>query len=152
MSELLSALIGALFGFFASLLTLRFYYRQLFAETVSKNRMDWINVWRENLAEFLSVATVLHAGCQNSSCSNQNGQCNLCDLKKEMMKAQIMITSRLNLTEESHCLILAAIKNFNYSSNNQNFTAHCEYIEELAREILKPDWERVKEEARGKIN
>ena len=44
MSELLSALIGVLFGFFASLLTLRFYYRQLFAETVSKNRMDWINV------------------------------------------------------------------------------------------------------------
>ena len=77
MSELLSALIGALFGFFASLLTLRFHYRQLFAETVSKNRMDWINVWRESLAEFLSVATVLHDGCQNSFCQNQNGQCNL---------------------------------------------------------------------------
>ena len=112
--------------------------------------MDWINVWRESLAEFLSVATVLHDGCQNSFCSNQNGQCNLCDLKKEMKKAQIMITSRLNLTEESHCLMLAAIKKFDYSTENEKFAAQCEYIEELARKILKPEWECVKAEARGK--
>ena len=46
--------------------------------------------------------------------------------------------------------MLAAIKKFDYSTENEKFATQCEYIEELARKILKPEWERVKAEACGK--
>lgn len=140
-----------------SLLTRRYNYNQLFAETVSKNRMEWINVWRESVSTFLAIAEVLHkckvVGTSVSTESANKANCNTCDiceLKKEMLKARETITTRLNMTEELHCLMFAAIKGLDYSSKNTEFPAQCEYIEELTRQILKPEWERVKTEARGK--
>ena len=133
-----------------SLLTRRYNYNQLFAETVSKNRMEWINVWRESVSTFLAIAEVLHECKANEKCSCVNTNCNICELKKEMLKVREMITTRLNMTEELHCLMFAAVKGLDYSSDNTEFPAQCEYIEELTRQILKPEWERVKTEARGK--
>lgn len=46
--------------------------------------------------------------------------------------------------------MFAAIKQIDCSQNNTQFEAQREYIEELARKILKPEWERVKNEAQGK--
>lgn len=135
-----------------SLLTRRYNYNQLFAETVSKNRMEWINVWRESVSTFLAIAEILHEcntkGKGINACTTTN--CNTCELQKEMLKAREMITTRLNMTEELHCLMFAAVKGLDYSSDNTEFPAQCEYIEELTRQILKPEWERVKTEARGK--
>ena len=128
-----------------ALLTRRYNYHHLFAETVSKNRMEWINVWRENISTFLAIAETLHdSGCKKDK------PCELCELKKEMLKARAMITTRLNMTEELHCLMFAAIKQIDCSQSNTQFEAQREYIEELARKILKPEWERVKNEAQGK--
>ena len=79
-----------------SLLTRRYNYNQLFAETVSKNRMEWINVWRESVSTFLAIAEVLHeckaAGTSTSAESANKVNCNTCDiceLKKEMLKASV---------------------------------------------------------------
>ena len=127
-----------------ALLTRRYNYHHLFAETVSKNRMEWINVWRENISTFLALAETLH------ECYKKGTSCALCELKKEMLKARAMITTRLNMTEELHCLMFAAIKQIDCSQSNTQFEAQREYIEELARKILKPEWERVKNEAQGK--
>lgn len=60
-----------------------------------------------------------------------------------------MITTRLNLAENSHQLIYAAILEIDTSQQNENFNVQCAYIEETARNILKPEWERVKDEAKG---
>ena len=127
-----------------ALLTRRYNYHHLFAETVSKNRMEWINVWRENISTFLAIAETLHECCKKDT------PCELCELKKEMLKARAMITTRLNMTEELHCLMFAAIKQIDCSQSNTQFEAQREYIGELARKILKPEWERVKNEAQGK--
>ena len=129
------------------------------AKTVSANRMDWINVWRENISTFIANATILHergyvakrtdveCPCKEP-CKDCCAEC--LKIEAEMLKARELITTRLNMAERKHVLLFAAIKQFDYSAENTKFAAQCEYIEELARQILKPEWERVKDEARGK--
>lgn len=149
MSEVLSGLIGALIGFVSSFLVLRFYYKQLFAQTVSSNRMDWINVWRENISKFLACAEFLHKH-KDKNCEKGDGCDKCCEYEKEMYQARSMIISRLNLTEGNHVLMKASLDGFDYNDDEKTFIAKREYILELARQILKPEWERVKHEAKGK--
>lgn len=136
--------LSAFIAWLTTHLTLRFNYKQLFAETVSKNRMEWINVWRENIAKFISCAKILHT---NKTQTEFNLQC-----EKEMYEARVAVTSRLNLNEEKHKLLLTTMLEFNLQETEGRFNAQCEYIESLARDILKPEWERVKREAKGKEN
>ena len=147
LAGLLGALIGAALTFFASWLLLRFQYRQLFAQTVSSNRMEWINVWRENISVFLARAEILNRyNCCAAKCKNKT----LLTYEKELLEARNMITSRLNMNEELHKLMFKAINQISLQTPDKEFAPKREYILELAREILKPEWERVKNEARGK--
>lgn len=146
LSALIGAIIGALVSWGATYVTVRFNYRQLFAETVSTNRMDWINVWRENISKFLACAEILQK-CQNTA---KCDQCKIVEYKKEFYESRAMITSRLNMSEELHVLMFAAINQIDFKTSDAEFVAKREYILELARQILKPEWERVKAEAKGK--
>ena len=146
LNGLIGAVVGAIFGFTASFLTLRFNYHQLFAETVSKNRMEWINVWRENISKFLACAEILQKCSLSTECDN----CKIVEYKKEFYESRAMITSRLNMGEELHVLMFAAINQIDFKTPDLEFVAKREYILELARKILKPEWERVKKEAKGK--
>lgn len=153
LAALIGAIIGALVSGVATYVTVRFNYRQLFAETVSKNRMDWINVWRENISKFLACAEMLReCKCPNKTASN--GKLTTCreqmEYRKEFYESRAMITSRLNLNERLHVLMLAAINQIDFRLTDEEFVAKREYIIELARKILKPEWERVKDEAKGK--
>ena len=145
-AALLGAIGGALLSFLASWLTLKFNYHQLFAETVSKNRMEWINVWRENISKFLACAEILQKCSLSTECDN----CKIVEYKKEFYESRAMITSRLNMDEELHVLMFAAINQIDFKTPDSEFAAKREYILELARKILKPEWERVKKEAKGK--
>ena len=145
-AALLGAIGGALLSFLASWLTLKFNYHQLFAETVSKNRMEWINVWRENISKFLACAEILQKCSLTTECDN----CKIVEYKKEFYESRAMITSRLNMDEELHVLMFAAINQIDFKTPDLEFAAMREYILELARKILKPEWERVKKEAKGK--
>lgn len=149
MEEWLSALIGALIGAFLSAIatyfTLRFNYRQLFAETVSKNRMDWINVWRENVSKFLACAEILHTHTKKDDDCNE-----LIGCEKELLESRAMILTRLNTTERDHVLMYGAITQIDYTPSSTSFYAQQVAIIELAQKILKPEWERVKMEAKGK--
>lgn len=157
MSEVVAAVIGAVFGFIASWLTLRFNYNQLFAQTVSNNRMDWINVWRENISKFLACTELLiehkcegkkKNDCKECKCDCKD--CKIIEYKKEFYESRGMITSRLNMEEELHILMFAAINQIHYNNEREDFIPKREYILELERKILKNEWERVKDEARGK--
>ena len=53
------------------------------------------------------------------------------------------------MDEELHVLMFAAINQIDFK-NCDDFVVKREYILELARKILKPEWERLKDEARGK--
>lgn len=148
--EVIAAII-ALAGVFLSvmvtiafnLLESKYNYKKLFAETVSTNRMDWINVWRENVSEFLAASQVLHSYTVYAGKEFD-------EYVFRQQKAKEMVTTRLNLTEEAHVQFLAAINAVNYRSKDETFSCACELVELLARSILKPEWERVKREAKGR--
>ena len=150
--EILSGLIGAVIGAIGTHLTLRFNYKQLYAQTVSSNRMDWINVWRESVSNFLAYAEVLqkHRGdISNRKYSEKSKKC-LVKYEHEMFKSRAMILSRLNLTENDHVEMMAALENFKIICDDCEFALQRELVLELARNILKPEWERMKKEAKGK--
>ena len=144
------ALVGVMLSVFVTLIInlwqRRYNYHQLFAETVSRNRMEWINVWRENVSIFLSCAEILHTETFENS-----GKEKLIECKKEMLKARAMIITRLNNSESDHVLMYGALTQLDYSPNS-NFYEQQANIIELAQRILKPEWERVKLEAKGKGN
>lgn len=156
------------------LATRKYNYNQLFAQTVSSNRMEWINVWRENISTFLACAKVLHkypSLLQNEK-QGEKKTTNIKQLKNgkkitvinetaptidklneyiyKMEHARRMITTRLNMNEEMHVMMFGALNQLDCDFDDKEFNAKCAYIEELARSILKPEWERMKEEAKGK--
>lgn len=141
------ALVGVILSILVSLLislaTTRFNYRQLYAQTVSTNRMDWINKWRENISKFLACAEILNNNC---ACGNNE----LITIEKEMYEARGMVVSRLNLDEPNHKAMLVLMNFFVIHCDKQEFIKQREAILALARKILKPEWERVKDEAKGK--
>ena len=59
MSEFISGVIGALIGFLGSFLALRLEYKKLFAETVSKSRMEWIDNFREECSVLFGTCSYL---------------------------------------------------------------------------------------------
>ena len=123
------------------LFTHRYNYHQLYAETVSKNRMEWINIWRENLSVFLACAEMLHTACNSGE---REGY------RKEMLIARGRIVMRLNDREAEHVALYRAIMNLDCAPCNENFYKQVVQIEGMARAILKTEWERVKKEAKGK--
>ena len=144
-SGLIGAVAGALIGFIASLLTLRFNYHQLFASTVSSNRTEWINVWRENISKFLACAEILHTKVRTD-----DNEIELLEYEKELLEARAMVITRLNTKETDHVLMYGALTKIDYSPSSPSFYAQQVVIIELAQKILKPEWERVKNEAKGK--
>ncbi len=154
--EVIAALI-AVGGVIASIivtllldwLKTNYNYKDLYARTVSGNRMDWINVWRENISTFLANAEMLQR-CFRDRMFNSDSLVDTTQLYGNMVKARTMITSRLNMNENNHVLLYRALKNFEWNTSWENFVAQREFIEALTREILKPEWERVKGEAKGK--
>ncbi len=134
----LSAVVSFIIGFGTN----RYNYNKMFTETVSDRRMEWINIWRENISKFLACAETLHNKNVNSEKS--------IEIYKEMLEARNMVISRLNNEEELHALMNKALMNFDYSA--ENFYEQRDYVLKLVRNILKPEWERVKNEAKGKNN
>lgn len=141
---LIGALIGAVLGFISSSLALRLGYHQLFAETVSKNRSEWINAFRANISKFLACSEMLYKSGDTLP--------NCYAYEKEMLEARALIITSLNTKEPEHRLMYGALTAINYSPENTKFYEQQVCILELAQKILKPEWERVKSEAKGKKN
>ena len=53
-SGLIGAIIGAVISGVLSFLVLRFNYRQLYAEIVSKSRDEWLGQMRDHLSKLLA--------------------------------------------------------------------------------------------------
>lgn len=143
LAALIGAIIGGIVTFMATFFTLRFNYKELFAKTVSATREKWLCIFRENLSKFLACAEVL---------VNRKGvldDCKIIGYKKEFYEARAMMLSRLNLEEELHVLMFEAITKIKFSMSDFNFCR--DYLLEVSRKFLKVEWERVKDEARGKI-
>ena len=87
--ELLSGLIGAILGAGISFLTLRFNYRDLYSRSVSANRMDWINNFREEIATIIAALE-----CQETKTSKPAKDE---DIIYQAYKARAKLQTRLNM-------------------------------------------------------
>ncbi len=158
-SSFLGALVGALIGAIAPILVLRFNYRQLFAETVSKNRMEWIQGFREEISIIVATIECIHTHKYNTACkTNSETPCKndeyICNMIYEGEKAKAKLMTRLNQditkygNEYNEVLFDMLSKNLftNKTEDEKNLTID---LLDVTRKILEHEWKRVKEEAKG---
>lgn len=146
---LIGGLIGSLITLIIGLLTTRFSYNNLFADTVSKSRNNWINTWRDELSNFLAIADMLrHETTTKKECNEHE----YIELLKEYHIAKNKIIMRLNLNEKRHQEVYLLINKIAYEEplGDDDYKVAKEALMAVSRDLLKEEWERVKLEAKGK--
>lgn len=146
MSEVLAVIIGAILGFIPSVLLLRFNYSQLFAQTVSSNRMNWIDNFRE---EFSIIVGTVRFAKGKKYCVNK---CNKFILEAE--QARVKLLTRLNQNtnkfgNEYNRAFAQRLEAIDFSNLTTTTEEDVETLIIISRKILEPEWDRVKEEAKG---
>lgn len=131
---------------FGGLLTWQFNYHNLFAATVSKSRMDWINCFREE------ISTIIAALERNV---DEDEKRRTVDYRYEGYKARAKLRTRLNMdTERSgneyNEALDGILRSLKFDGTDRNIEETKEMLIELARDILEPEWQRVKKEAKGR--
>lgn len=129
----LGAVIGAFVSFLVTYFTLRFYYKQLFAETVSQSRNQWLNEMRENISIMLAEA----CKCIGQLKSNA------------YYVAQNQVLLRMNNSEPLHLMLTQEIEKLEKYGDEISFRLHRDNILEISEKLLKREWEHVKKEAKG---
>ena len=144
--EIITALIAAVVSIAVNFALNRFKYRDLYARTVTNNRMEWINIWRKSSAELIACCEMILNN--NNLLSGKNSPNNyLSELYKEFYIKKENILLRLNLDEENHKIVYAILEDLN---PNNISNEKIKEIEGIVRITLKDEWERVKKEAKGK--
>lgn len=151
MSEIIAGVLGGAIGFFASFLTLRFQYRQLFARTVSENRMDWINRFREELSVIVAVSRRVGDRNANGKFKQQSAGSES-DVILEAEQARIKLLTRLNQDVEKtgnefNGVFEQKLKAIDFAKGITQ--GEFDELLDIARKILEFEWRRVKEEAKG---
>ena len=144
MFTLIGAFIGAFATMFVGVLSNRFSYKSLFAETISKSRNNWINIWRDEIANFLAIADILRF---------EKGKIDdkYIELMKEYHIAKNKIIMRLNMNEKRHQEVYLLINKIAYEEiDDEEYRVLKESLMAVTQNLLKNEWERVKVEARGK--
>lgn len=141
-----SVIIG---GYF----TLKFNYNSLFAENVSKSRMEWISNFREEVS--IIIATLeIKKDTLNKSCNESDRREKSCQYVYDACKARAKLRTRLNLDTSRYGNeynkvfdeVLLSLK-FDGTDDVEECT---EQLVILSRKILEPEWQKVKREARGR--
>lgn len=150
-SEVITGLI-ALFGVFVSVAvsyivargTSRYNYNQLFAKTVSESRNDWLNELRKFVSKYLAIAEEINYSPNVTK-----------DQGITLKEAKNMVLLKLNPKEVAHVALERAINELPIKGTPswscvEAFNEGKDQIIFLTRMIIKQEWERVKDEARGK--
>lgn len=154
MSDFLTILLSFLGAVIGSIITIRLGYRELYAKNVTTNRMEWINVWRTKIPEFLSKVEILFKIKEHDkNDSNGNNDKNYSKILDEFYQAKYMIEIRLNLNESKHQMVYLLINEITEAVLDCNkcynsITKKKEQLLILSRTILKEEWERVKIESK----
>lgn len=147
--EIIFTLIGTFIGAFATMfvgvLSNRFSYKSLFAKTISKSRNNWINIWRDEISNFLAIADMLRFERVNKTGHDY------IELMKEYHIAKNKIIMRLNMNEKRHQEVYLLINKIAYENiSDDDYRVLKESLIAVTQDLLKNEWERVKLEARGK--
>ena len=141
LNGLIGAAIGALVAWVGTLLTVKFQYKDMYSRTVSSNRMEWINNFREEIGIIVA--------CLKTPAS--------CAEIFEAEKARAKLLTRLNMDtsregNELNAVFSQHLEEIDFRSvNSQSESAEVtECLIILTRDILEPEWQRVKEEAKGR--
>lgn len=124
MEGLLSGIVGAIIGFVGSVLALRFSYKNLFAKTVSSERILWLKDMRKFVDELIWYLK-----------SNED--------KKDIAKYTSPIILRLNTKKDKD--LIKKLKKLEDDPNSEK----ADDLRADFSQMFKYEWEKVKCEARG---
>ena len=133
-TAVVSALVGAIIGTIGTYFTLRYNYRQLFADTVSKSRNKWLDEMRENISIMLAEARKKLSDGYDKT-------------KFYIVRNQVLL--RLNGSEPKHALLKKEIERYETCQSLSEIINIEENILIISEPLLKREWERVKKEAKG---
>lgn len=138
--------------------------KKLFAETVSKSRMEWITNFRNEIGIIVAAIRmrnyVLERNCYNLE--NGNGTCSDCEecqkkyyteIVPGALKAVSTLRTRLNMDitkkgNEYNGILDDMLSRIDFYEKKKNDVSEEDLID-VTRKILEPEWGRVKDEARG---
>lgn len=140
---------------FGGWLSLKFNYNNLFAETVSKSRMEWINSFREEMSTIIAMLEMEQAIC--GKCKNKTGNCDCsegCQYRFDACKARAKLRTRLNMNTNRHGneynkTLDEALCRLKFDGTD-SAEEERELLITLSRKILEQEWQRVKKEAQGR--
>ncbi len=140
--EIISLLIAALAVFFGPLIQLYIAKGQIRASTLSANRQRWIDQLREQIAEFITVATELNTNAQFSFYDDRT----VIQKTREMHLCKSRIKLMLNPKEEDHSTLLELLNNasIGITQSAEEDKTDIPAIVAVSQAILKREWERVK--------
>ena len=153
----LEIIITAISAFFiGGFLTFRYNYNHLFAENVSKNRMEWINNFREEVSTIIAATEALCSLSGDGERADNAGQKSEleCEWIYHAEKARAKLRTRLNMDitrygNEYNQRMDNRLKTLRFDGSEHERQS-VEEIIELSRKILEHEWKKVKSEAKGK--
>lgn len=138
--------------------------RKVFAETVSKSRMEWITNFRNEIGIIVAAIRMHNYVLERNCCNLENGKgtcsdCEECQKKyyteivPGALKAVSTLRTRLNMDitkkgNEYNGSLDEMLSRIDFYNKNQDDVSEEDLID-VTRKILEPEWRRVKDEARG---
>ena len=148
---LLSGIIATLVSAAVSFVSIRFNYHELFARTVSENRMDWINKFRDEISTIVATIKVNNTDDKMLFAAEKAKASLITRLNQDITKPGNEYNKRM--LEELNKVNFDLGESSNDLKKNSSDLGGCngkiEALLDLSRKILEPEWKRVKEEARG---
>ena len=118
------------------------------ATVVSANRQKWIDAIRDDVAAFIAVRSQMVSLAGHQPWGDNGKDAILAEsrqLRNEAIMLRARIEMRLNLTEEEHLALLAALDRYDQElSEDANVQ-----LRSAARLIFDIEWKRLKKEASG---
>ena len=138
--------------------------QKLFAETVSKSRMEWITSFRNEIGIIVAAIRMRNYVLERNCCNLENGKgkcsdCEECQKKyytgivPRALEAVSTLRTRLNMNitkkgNEYNGRLDEMLSSIDFYNKNQDDVSEEDLID-VTRKILEPEWRRVKDEARG---
>lgn len=162
--EIVSALIAVIGVFLTAMVSFYIYKNQNWAKIVSQSRNKWIDGFRDDISVILATLRLLEQYYKNNSNDKKEESTSVC--KSIINQNQTFICSKIFEAEEARARTLTRLNTSRKVGNFKNFPLDnvlrdIDFYEEvdneifdslndLTKEVLEQEWQRVKKEAKGK--
>ena len=123
--------------------------KKLFAETVSKSRMEWITNFRNEIGIIVAAIRMRNYVLERNCCNLENGKGKCSDCEECQKKYYTEIVPRaLEAVSTLRTRLDEILSRIDFYEKKKNDVSGEDLIS-ITRKILEPEWGRVKDEARG---